>query len=97
MKEAELFNDDCLTITIDGVFLMRADKESCRVIFKNLAGHNFEEPRPVWQQQTHKDYIAMMESHFDISLFGKAVNLINGRGELLAEATIQKDNQGVSA
>jgi hypothetical protein len=61
-------------IRLNGEQLIKGDETSIAVIFYNLSGRNFENPRP-WETGTHHRYLAYMASEFGVSFSGARIEL----------------------
>ncbi|MGP0171302.1 DUF7688 family protein [Pseudomonas sp. NCHU5208] len=59
-------------IELNGAFLIRGDESSIKVIWKNLTGENFKQPRPWNIDYTHDAYLRMVEREWlaDLSAGG---------------------------
>ncbi|HEK3608601.1 hypothetical protein M1V28_31160 (plasmid) [Pseudomonas aeruginosa] len=63
-------NSDNLThkIELNGEFLIKGDESSIMVLWKNLTGENFKQPRPWNKDYTHEAYLRMVEHEWKADL-----------------------------
>lgn len=80
-----------LEIKLDGEFLIKGDEQSIRVLWNNLDGTNFKEPRPWNPGYTYDLYLKMMEREWKCQLnVGSVLTLHQvGSAELLKTHTLQ--------
>ncbi|MBK4736168.1 DUF7688 family protein [Noviherbaspirillum pedocola] len=84
------------SLRLNGQQIMTGDDVSCRVIFNNLSGRNFQN-RELWQTQSYEDYLAWMGAHLRVLRWSGEVTLHDEDGEEIDQHAFVASPEGRTA